>query len=148
MSNYVALLIGSGLVCLFLTLHTLSLCHHLVMCDVSCPRTGGSIEDAMGMILTPELYSFAAPPPPSPSTSSSSLPQLQPQPQPQPPWQLERELQEGCKLVLVVRTDLGMSPGKLAAQCVHAALGVLENYSRGELCCVVLCCALLCCVCG
>ncbi|VDB99394.1 unnamed protein product [Peniophora sp. CBMAI 1063] len=27
-----------------------------------------------------------------------------------------------CKLVLVVRTDLGMSPGKIAAQCSHATL--------------------------
>ncbi|KAI0803070.1 peptidyl-tRNA hydrolase PTH2-domain-containing protein [Irpex lacteus] len=29
---------------------------------------------------------------------------------------------EPCKLVLVVRTDLGMSPGKIAAQCGHATL--------------------------
>ena len=27
------------------------------------------------------------------------------------------------KMVMVVRIDLGMSPGKVAAQCVHAALG-------------------------
>ncbi|TFY78679.1 hypothetical protein EWM64_g5336 [Hericium alpestre] len=27
-----------------------------------------------------------------------------------------------CKLVFVVRTDLGMSPGKIAAQCGHATL--------------------------
>lgn len=31
------------------------------------------------------------------------------------------------KLVLVVRQDLGMSPGKVAAQCVHAALGVVQH---------------------
>jgi len=29
---------------------------------------------------------------------------------------------ESCKLVLVVRTDLGMSAGKIAAQCSHATL--------------------------
>jgi hypothetical protein len=29
--------------------------------------------------------------------------------------------QQRCKMVLVVRTDLGMSPGKIAAQCVHGA---------------------------
>lgn len=29
---------------------------------------------------------------------------------------------EPCKLVLIVRTDLGMSPGKIAAQCGHATL--------------------------
>jgi len=31
-------------------------------------------------------------------------------------------LMEDCKLVLVVRTDLGMSNGKIAAQCSHATL--------------------------
>lgn len=32
--------------------------------------------------------------------------------------------QESMKLVLVVRADLQMTPGKVAAQCVHAALAV------------------------
>lgn len=72
----------------------------------------------MGMILTPELYttdvqpSFTHPPP----------------------------IAEACKLVLIVRTDLRMSTGKVAAQCVHAALGVLEvDASPGTLCgCVFL----------
>lgn len=31
------------------------------------------------------------------------------------------------KLMLVVRSDLNMSTGKIAAQCVHAALGVVGN---------------------
>ena len=30
------------------------------------------------------------------------------------------------KMVLVVRSDLKMTPGKVAAQCVHAALGCVE----------------------
>ncbi|CAF9922113.1 hypothetical protein IMSHALPRED_005342 [Imshaugia aleurites] len=33
---------------------------------------------------------------------------------------------EECKMVLVVRTDLGMGKGKIAAQCAHAALA---NYT-------------------
>ncbi|OWR53720.1 peptidyl-tRNA hydrolase 2 [Danaus plexippus plexippus] len=31
------------------------------------------------------------------------------------------------KLVLVVRTDLGMGKGKMAAQCCHAAVGAFEK---------------------
>ncbi|KAF7794116.1 hypothetical protein EIP86_005246 [Pleurotus ostreatoroseus] len=48
---------------------------------------------------------------------------------------------EQCKLVLVVRTDLGMSSGKIAAQCGHATLacykallktnpGLLQHWER------------------
>lgn len=36
---------------------------------------------------------------------------------------------EEMKMVLVVRTDLKMSPGKVAAQCVHAALGAVRMAS-------------------
>ena len=32
-------------------------------------------------------------------------------------------IQEELKIVMVVRSDLGMSAGKVASQCVHAALG-------------------------
>jgi len=32
-----------------------------------------------------------------------------------------------CKMVLVVRTDLGMSSGKIAAQCSHAALACYKT---------------------
>ena len=35
----------------------------------------------------------------------------------------DEELTEDLKMVLIVRTDLNMKPGKVAAQCVHAALG-------------------------
>ncbi|MCJ1230356.1 hypothetical protein MMC12_007029 [Toensbergia leucococca] len=35
---------------------------------------------------------------------------------------------EECKLVLVVRTDLGMGKGKIAAQCSHATLACYKNF--------------------
>ncbi|KAI1825211.1 PTH2-domain-containing protein [Xylaria intraflava] len=38
---------------------------------------------------------------------------------------------EECKLVLVVRTDLGMTKGKIAAQCSHATLACYKTLSRG-----------------
>lgn len=41
----------------------------------------------------------------------------------------EEEIEE-YKVVLVIRADLKMSPGKVAAQCVHAALGVYRNASN------------------
>lgn len=34
---------------------------------------------------------------------------------------------EECKLVLVVRTDLGMTKGKIAAQCSHATLACYKS---------------------
>ncbi|UNI16100.1 Aminoacyl-tRNA hydrolase [Purpureocillium takamizusanense] len=37
---------------------------------------------------------------------------------------------EECKLVLVVRTDLGMTKGKIAAQCSHATLACFKALSR------------------
>ncbi|KND92580.1 Peptidyl-tRNA hydrolase 2 [Tolypocladium ophioglossoides CBS 100239] len=36
---------------------------------------------------------------------------------------------EECKLVLVVRTDLGMTKGKIAAQCSHATLACFKALS-------------------
>ena len=33
----------------------------------------------------------------------------------------------GLKMVCVIRTDLGMTPGKVAAQAVHAALGAVKS---------------------
>jgi len=35
-----------------------------------------------------------------------------------------------CKLVLVVRTDLNMTPGKVAAQCGHATLACYKALSK------------------
>ncbi|RFU25397.1 hypothetical protein B7463_g10933, partial [Scytalidium lignicola] len=43
------------------------------------------------------------------------------------PWQ---DSTEECKLVLVVRTDLGMTKGKIAAQCSHATLACYKNFLR------------------
>ncbi|KAH8678008.1 peptidyl-tRNA hydrolase PTH2-domain-containing protein [Xylariales sp. PMI_506] len=37
---------------------------------------------------------------------------------------------EECKLVLVVRTDLGMTKGKIAAQCSHATLACYKKLAR------------------
>ena len=37
---------------------------------------------------------------------------------------------EECKMVLVVRTDLGMQKGKIAAQCGHATLGALDKINK------------------
>ncbi|KAL9089094.1 MAG: hypothetical protein Q9165_005907 [Trypethelium subeluteriae] len=37
---------------------------------------------------------------------------------------------EECKLVLVVRTDLGMTKGKIAAQCSHATLACYKAFLR------------------
>ncbi|CAB0013831.1 unnamed protein product [Nesidiocoris tenuis] len=34
---------------------------------------------------------------------------------------------DDCKLVIVVRTDLGMGKGKIAAQCSHATLGCYKQ---------------------
>jgi PTH2 family peptidyl-tRNA hydrolase len=35
---------------------------------------------------------------------------------------LARETSDGLKMVILVRSDLNMGPGKIAAQCCHAAL--------------------------
>ncbi|KAI1471896.1 PTH2-domain-containing protein [Daldinia caldariorum] len=42
----------------------------------------------------------------------------------------EGSADEECKLVLVVRTDLGMTKGKIAAQCSHATLACYKTLSR------------------
>jgi len=39
---------------------------------------------------------------------------------------------EECKLVLVVRTDLGMGKGKIAAQCSHATLACYKTLLRAD----------------
>lgn len=42
----------------------------------------------------------------------------------------EGSANEECKLVLVVRTDLGMTKGKIAAQCSHATLACYKTLTR------------------
>ncbi|XP_037292846.1 peptidyl-tRNA hydrolase 2, mitochondrial-like [Manduca sexta] len=39
---------------------------------------------------------------------------------------------EEYKMVLVVRTDLNMGKGKIAAQCAHAAVGAFEKAQRKD----------------
>ncbi|KAI9296201.1 PTH2-domain-containing protein [Neoconidiobolus thromboides FSU 785] len=39
----------------------------------------------------------------------------------------EEDSSESCKMVLVVRTDLGMGKGKVAAQCSHATLACYKK---------------------
>ncbi|GAA94594.1 uncharacterized protein L969DRAFT_96221 [Mixia osmundae IAM 14324] len=39
---------------------------------------------------------------------------------------------EECKMILVVRTDLGMTKGKIAAQCSHASLACYKTLSRSN----------------
>ncbi|KAM0792874.1 hypothetical protein ACM66B_002637 [Microbotryomycetes sp. NB124-2] len=39
---------------------------------------------------------------------------------------------EPCKLVLVVRTDLGMTKGKIAAQCGHATLACYKSMIKSN----------------
>jgi len=39
---------------------------------------------------------------------------------------------EDCKLVLVVRTDLGMTSGKIAAQCSHATLACYKALTKSN----------------
>lgn len=40
--------------------------------------------------------------------------------------------QEQCKMVLVIRTDLHMTKGKIAAQCAHAALACFKSIQRSN----------------
>lgn len=39
---------------------------------------------------------------------------------------------EGYKMALVARTDIGMSKGKLAAQCAHAAVGCYKRAKQQD----------------
>ncbi|KAL2017276.1 hypothetical protein VTK56DRAFT_2345 [Thermocarpiscus australiensis] len=65
------------------------------------------------------LRASAPPPSSQPAGSSSSSPT--------PP---SFNPNEECKLVLVVRTDLGMTKGKIAAQCGHATLACYKALLR------------------
>ncbi|KAG6039715.1 hypothetical protein E4U41_002154 [Claviceps citrina] len=51
---------------------------------------------------------------------------------PLPAQDAAREADEECKLVLVVRTDLGMTKGKIAAQCSHATLACYKALARSN----------------
>lgn len=50
------------------------------------------------------------------------------QQQSKPTQNWEEKSSEECKMVLVVRTDLGMTKGKIAAQCSHAALACYKRF--------------------
>jgi len=45
---------------------------------------------------------------------------------------VQASLLEECKLVLVVRTDLGMTSGKIAAQCSHATLACYKALAKSN----------------
>lgn len=45
---------------------------------------------------------------------------------------IKAALMEECKLVLVVRTDLKMDKGKIAAQCSHATLACYKALQAGN----------------
>jgi PTH2 family peptidyl-tRNA hydrolase len=45
---------------------------------------------------------------------------------------IKAALMEECKLVLVVRTDLKMDKGKIAAQCSHATLACYKALQSGN----------------
>lgn len=45
---------------------------------------------------------------------------------------IKAALLEECKLVLVVRTDLKMDKGKIAAQCSHATLACYKTLLQGN----------------
>jgi PTH2 family peptidyl-tRNA hydrolase len=73
-----------------------------------CPA--GTLEDTVGcIVMLSEQAEDLTPAPPPTAASSGPL-----------------------KMVLVVRMDLNMSPGKIAAQCVHAALGCVRNSNQAE----------------
>ncbi len=44
-----------------------------------------------------------------------------------------KEKAKECKMVLIVRQDLEMGKGKIAAQCCHAAVGIYRGVLRQEL---------------
>ncbi|KAF3014438.1 hypothetical protein E8E14_008072 [Neopestalotiopsis sp. 37M] len=46
--------------------------------------------------------------------------------------ELAADPNEECKLVLVVRTDLGMTKGKIAAQCSHATLACYKKLAAAS----------------
>ena len=80
----------------------------------------------MGMILTPELYCFTDTHPHS-TTDTTATVSSSSATATATATDTSSSVVEPLKLVLVVRTDLRMSTGKVAAQCVHAALGVLDT---------------------
>jgi PTH2 family peptidyl-tRNA hydrolase len=43
--------------------------------------------------------------------------------------QQQQDDDEEFKMVILIRSDLGMSPGKVASQCVHAALGCVRQFT-------------------
>merc|ERR1712144_70018 len=44
----------------------------------------------------------------------------------------KEDVKQECKMVLVVRTDLGMTKGKIAAQCGHATLACYKHFLKHD----------------
>ncbi|TPX09536.1 uncharacterized protein E0L32_009279 [Thyridium curvatum] len=60
----------------------------------------------------------------------ANITNAQRQKKPSPPAADIVDKNEECKLVLVVRTDLGMTKGKIAAQCGHATLACYKSLTK------------------
>jgi peptidyl-tRNA hydrolase len=73
--------------------------------NMALEATGNKgIQPAIDWLLNPEVRSNAAP----------------------------SDLMEDCKVILVIRTDLGMSAGEVAAQCCHACLEAYKAMQKGK----------------
>jgi len=117
---------------------------HMAYTTVAAYATVAAVSATVGYLLGREsnaqVHNSLAPvPPPAEPTPDQN---------PEPPVKDEEEssddevdgdlgavqagMFEECKLVLVVRTDLGMTKGKIAAQCGHATLACYKTLEKSN----------------